>query len=98
MVLAVGMNCLGTWYVSAQGAPDYAALMAAPDRSEADRVADKRRDPVPFLAFGGLMPGMKVLDMGASAGYSTELRLYSLRRRTTIWEMKESASSSAIRC
>jgi predicted methyltransferase len=73
MVFAVGINCLGAQYAYAQGAPDYAALMAAPDRSDADRVADKRRDPVSFLAFAGLMPGMKVLDMGAGAGYSTEL-------------------------
>ena len=40
----------------AQTAPDYAALMAAPDRSDADRNADKRRDPVPFLAFAGRGP------------------------------------------
>jgi predicted methyltransferase len=57
----------------AQGAPDYAALLAAPDRSDADRQADKRRDPAPFLAFAGVKPGMKVLDMGAGGGYSTEL-------------------------
>ena len=57
----------------AQSAPDYAALLAAPDRSDADRQADKRRDPAPFLAFAGLRPGMKVLDMGAGGGYSTEL-------------------------
>jgi predicted methyltransferase len=55
------------------GLPDYAALMAAPDRTADDRAADKHRDPVPFLAFAGLKPGMKVLDMGAGAGYSTEL-------------------------
>jgi predicted methyltransferase len=73
MVFAVGINCLGARHAYPQGAPDYAALMAAPDRSDADRVADKRRDPVPFLVFAGLMPGMKVLDMGAGAGYSTEL-------------------------
>src|SRR5258707_13536618 len=74
VVATIGTACLGVTRASAQaGAPDYAALMAAPDRSDADRQADKRRDPVPFLAFTGLRPGMKVLDMGAGAGYSTEL-------------------------
>jgi predicted methyltransferase len=74
MLATIGTACLGVTRASAQaGAPDYAALMAAPDRSDADRQADKRRDPVPFLTFAGLRPGMKVLDMGAGAGYSTEL-------------------------
>jgi len=54
-------------------APDYAALIAAPDRSDADREADKRRDPLPLLKFTAARPGMKVLDMGAGGGYSTEL-------------------------
>ena len=58
---------------AAQPSPDYAALLAAPDRSEADRQADKRRDPIPFLTFAAVHPGMKVLDMGAGGGYSTEL-------------------------
>jgi predicted methyltransferase len=58
---------------AAQQAPDYAALIAAPDRSAADRAIDARRDPLQILTFIGARPGMKVLDMGAGGGYSTEL-------------------------
>jgi predicted methyltransferase len=54
-------------------APDYEAIVAAPDRSDADRQADQRRQPAKLLAFAGVKSGMKVLDMEASAGYSTEL-------------------------
>jgi predicted methyltransferase len=57
----------------AQSVPDYAAIIAAPDRSETDRDIDKRRDPTKLLAFTGARPGMAVLDMGAGGGYSTEL-------------------------
>jgi predicted methyltransferase len=64
---------LGVGDARAQAAPDYAALLAAPDRSDADRAADKRRDPLPFLQFAAPRPGMKVLDMGAGGGYSSEL-------------------------
>jgi predicted methyltransferase len=55
------------------GASDYAAVVAAPDRTDADRQTDKRRDPLPLLVFAAPRPGMKVLDMGAGGGYSTEL-------------------------
>jgi predicted methyltransferase len=64
---------LGSTGARAQATPDYAALLAAPDRSDADRAADKRRDPLPFLQFAAPRPGMKVLDMGAGGGYSSEL-------------------------
>jgi predicted methyltransferase len=53
--------------------PDYDAIVAAPDRADADRQADQRRQPAKLLAFTGAKPGMKVLDMEANAGYSTEL-------------------------
>jgi len=54
-------------------APDYEAIVASPDRSDADRQTDQRRDPAKMLAFTGIKAGMKVLDMEAGAGYSTEL-------------------------
>jgi predicted methyltransferase len=72
--LAAGLAaCLGAGTARAQPVPDYAAMLAAPDRSDADRQGDKRRDPLPFLEFARPRPGMKVLDMGAGGGYSTEL-------------------------
>ena len=70
VVLGIGV---GARQARAQATPDYAALLAAPDRSDADRDADKRRDPLPLLKFAGPKPGMTVLDMGAGGGYSTEL-------------------------
>jgi predicted methyltransferase len=54
-------------------AQDYRALLAAPDRSAADCENDKRRDPMDMLNFIQPRTGMKILDMGAGAGYSTEL-------------------------
>ena len=54
-------------------APDYEAIVASPDRSDADRQTDLRRQPAKMLAFTGVRTGMKVLDMDANAGYSTEL-------------------------
>lgn len=65
-VAAIAADAPGT-------APDYAAIVAAPDRSAADRETDKRRDPTALLAFTGARPGMTVLDIGAAAGYSSEL-------------------------
>ena len=53
--------------------PEIHAAIAAPDRSEADRKTDERRHPELLLAFSGVRPGMHVLDLGAGAGYSTEI-------------------------
>ena len=53
--------------------PDYAAIVSAPDRSEADRQVDVRRKQPQLIAFSEARPGMRVLDMGAGGGYSTEL-------------------------
>jgi predicted methyltransferase len=79
---------------SAQPAPNYAALIAAPDRSDIDRQADKRRDPVLLLAFAGVRPGMKVLDMGAGGGYSTELLARAVAPGGIVWRPNHRRSAS----
>src|SRR3989440_1285907 len=57
----------------AQTAPDYAAIIAAPDRSDADRKLDTNRAPAQWLAFIGAKPGMKILDVFAVYGWKAEL-------------------------
>jgi predicted methyltransferase len=49
-----------------------AEIVASPDRSEADRINDRRRRPELLFAFMGLRPGMTVLDVSAGGGYTTE--------------------------
>jgi alanyl aminopeptidase len=65
--------------VSAQPAPKsdaqvaWKAVVDAPDRSQKDRDLDAGRHPAELLEFLDLKPGMKVADMGAGGGYTTEL-------------------------
>lgn len=49
------------------------ALVAAPDRPDADRALDPGRKPVEFLAFTGVGEGMQVAELVAGFGYTTEL-------------------------
>src|SRR5215470_10103044 len=56
-----------------QTTPDYAAIVAAPDRSDADRKLDTNRAPAQWLAFIGAKPGMKILDVFAVYGWKAEL-------------------------
>src|SRR2546427_6720330 len=64
---------------------DYRAIVASPDRSEADRQTDQRRNPELLLAFTGVRPGMRVLDMGAGGGYSTELLARAVGSSGTVY-------------
>ena len=49
------------------------AVVAAADRSDADRQLDAGRKPAELLTFLGVAPGMKVADLAAGGGYTTEL-------------------------
>jgi predicted methyltransferase len=72
-------------------APDYEAIVAAPDRTDGDRQADQRRQPAKMLAFTGVQTGMKVLDMEANAGYSTELLARAVGPSGTVYAQDSAA-------
>ncbi|HEY8206077.1 MAG TPA: SAM-dependent methyltransferase [Myxococcaceae bacterium] len=69
----------------AQSAPDYAALVAAPDRTETDRKLDPGRNPAGLLAFLSVKPGMKVGEMVAGGGYTTELLARAVGPEGTVY-------------
>lgn len=49
------------------------AVVAASDRSEADRALDAGRRPVELLSFFGIAEGMRVVELFAGGGYTAEL-------------------------
>jgi len=53
--------------------PSIRAIVDAPDRSAEDRALDGGRHPAEMLAFFGVKPGMKVAELGAGGGYTSEL-------------------------
>jgi predicted methyltransferase len=89
----VSLSLLAGPTVWAQGGktPDFAAIVASADRSEADRQTDQRRQPARMLAFTGVENGMKVLDMGAGAGYSTELLARSVGAQGVVYAQESAA-------
>ncbi len=52
---------------------ELATLLADPSRREADRARDAGRKPAEVIAFLGIEPGMKVIDVIAGGGYYTEV-------------------------
>lgn len=68
---------LATGLAAAKEAPPASAAINAavdsPDRPEADRKRDAARKPKEMLAFFGVRPGMKLLDLFTGGGWYAEL-------------------------
>jgi predicted methyltransferase len=55
------------------GKPDYASILAHPERPSAERDLDAARKPAEVLAFYGVKRGDKVADIWAGRGYYTAI-------------------------
>ena len=95
----LGAVLLGALSFTALAAPitpvmaqDYKAVLAAPDRSEADRSNDAKRNALELLTFAGPKTGWRVLDMGAGAGYSTELMARAVGPTGKVYGQNDKAS------
>jgi predicted methyltransferase len=65
--------------------PLYQQAIASPLRTAADRDADARRMPLELLEFTGVQPGMKVLDVSAGDGYTTQLLALAAGPTGRVW-------------
>ena len=54
------------------------AVLSAPDRAETDKANDTRRSAAALLRFIDPRPGMQVLELGASGGYTLELMAHAV--------------------
>jgi predicted methyltransferase len=78
LIVTAALGCLvvtGT-ALAKEGPPvnaPIAAAVDAPDRPEADRKLDAARKPKEMLAFFGVRPGMKLVDLFTGGGWYAEL-------------------------
>jgi predicted methyltransferase len=61
------------------------AVVGAPDRSDTDRALDAGRRPAELLAFIGARPGMRIAELAAGGGYTTELLARAVAPGGRIW-------------
>jgi predicted methyltransferase len=61
------------------------AIVDATDRTDADKKLDAGRHPGELLAFLDLKPGMRVAEIGAGGGYTTELLARAVGKGGKVW-------------
>jgi predicted methyltransferase len=91
MLASLGLACAASSYASPRSeTPEalskiYHQAVASPIRTDDDRRADAKRKPFEFLQFSGVRPGMRVLDVSAGGGYTTQLLALAVGSKGTVW-------------
>ena len=63
----------------------YQSVIASPVRTEQDQRMDASRHPAEFLPFTQVRPGMRVLDISAGAGYTSQLLALAVGPTGMVW-------------
>ncbi len=87
-LLLWGMVGCATLFMSAAGAApadNFAAILAGPQRSEAERARDVYRHPAQTLTFFGIKPNQTVIEVSPGAGWYTEILAPSLHDSGTLY-------------
>ena len=90
----IALACVGVVAVAACATPPrdssplaarYADAIANPIRTDQDRRMDAERKPSQFLPFTRVMPGMRVLDVSAGGGYTSQLLALAVGPQGTLY-------------
>ena len=92
-VLALAAPSIRATAAQGMAGPDFAAVVASPDRTDEDRKADERRKPLQLLGFAQVRPGMNVLDISAGGGYTTQLLALAVGPQGAVWAQGSKANS-----
>ena len=63
----------------------YQSVIESPVRTEQDRKMDPSRHPAEFVPFTQVRPGMRVLDVSAGAGYTSQLLALAVGPTGVVW-------------
>jgi predicted methyltransferase len=90
LLIAVGAVALGACTTMPAEDPRAAAeryqkVIASPVRTEQDQKMDPSRHPAEFLPFTQVRPGMRVLDVSAGAGYTSQLLALAVGPTGMVW-------------
>jgi predicted methyltransferase len=75
-------------------AENYKQAVASPIRTDDDRDADAKRKPLELLQFTDVRPGMRVLDVAAGGGYTTQLLALVVGNNGTVWAQGAKSQSA----
>jgi predicted methyltransferase len=78
-------SLVGACAVALPDTPATQTLISDPLRTDRDRELDASRKPADFLAFTEVKPGMRVLDVSAGAGYTTQLMALAVGPGGKVW-------------
>jgi predicted methyltransferase len=83
---AAALLLLGIPVIAATpGVGSFAAAVASTERPEADKARDADRKPAETMAFAGIRPGMKVLELAPGGGYYTRLLSLAVGERGYVY-------------
>lgn len=79
---------------SSRLATRYADAIDSPIRTDQDRRMDAERKPAQFLPFTHVMPGMRVMDVSAGGGYTTQLLALAVGPQGTLYAQTPHANAT----